>query len=289
MFGIDTGRQAFFELLGQCAALVVLGTVLSCDHNLADVAKVDLTNSGHGSFSVIAPFSAAQAGEQVLANRLEHLWWNFGLSCLCSHSILFLDQCTQAGNAVTQDDACQRALHLWKFLEQGITMYPTSSQALGLGSLWAPVVATWPVVVATAPIPLVVSASTAAISTATLATSTATFTSTIAITTAFTTTVSTTATITTAAITSTTTTTVASTSTTAAIAATALATSTLANELGSDPTLILARAENLECLLRGTLGLWRKDADNKHPVDGEFGVYPHDVANGGTFVQERAI
>ena len=290
MFGFDPGLQPGLELLGECAGLVVLGAVLGSDDDLAEVAKINFVDPSHRRLCVVAPFCASQAGEKVLSDSLEDLWWNLELAIGFGFGVLLFDLFAKTGDAISQDDPCEWLLLFGKATKDRVSVGPLRSQSLwlracgafGAFSAWSVVsllVAATSVVAASSTL-AVTSATTIAATSVVTASSVVTVASTLAVTA---TTTSPGPAASTLAVTSATTAPV-----TVAIS-TAASTAALFDELGSDSTFVLARSENVECLGARRLGLGRHNRSDEHSVHCELSIHTYDVADPGTLVEKRTV
>ena len=289
MFGLDSSGKAIFQLLRERSALVVLGSVVRSDDHFANIAKVDVANSGQRRFSIVTPLGATKPGEEVLTDRFEHLWRNLGLSVRCGFLVLRFDNVAQSRNAIAKNDACEWTLHVREALEQRISVDTAWAKPF---RLWPSrtIVATWAAFAAAATASSSVTISFTAW-TAISATSSSTILTALAAWTTITAAsfaiaaASSSVTASTTAIAITT----ASSSVTASTTAITVTTAALADQLRRDPADILAGSEDLEGLLLYSLGLWWENVRDEHPVDRKFCVDAHDVANTRALVQQGAI
>lgn len=92
VLGVDPLSQTGFQLFCERSALVVFRAVFSRHDDLAQVTEVDLVHARKSGFGVVAPFSSAKLGKELLADRFKHLGrnlWLFGLLC---YRVLLLDE-----------------------------------------------------------------------------------------------------------------------------------------------------------------------------------------------------
>ena len=270
MLGVDASREALLELFGKRTTFIVACAVVSSDNNLANVAKVNLGDSFECGLGIVAPFSAAEAGKEMLTNRFEHLRWDFWLTGLGRFNVLGLDQGTKPWDAVTEDNTSERALHLGKPVQYGVTMYSACAQPLWLRARW-PTIASWATLVAASLVTATAASTAFAVSTSTVA---------IAASTAF-------------AIAATSVAIAASTATTVSVAASTAAvsipTTTFTNELGGDTAAVVAGTKDFERLLLLPLLLGRHDCRDEHTIDGKVGVDTHNIAHGRSLVEEASV
>ncbi len=134
MVGFDTRRETFLELVGEGAGGFVARAGLGRHDDLADVAYVDLVDSGEGRLGVVAPLGGPKSGQEALADRLQDLGRDLGLRSSPSAHVLLLDPLAEPRHPVAQHQARQRLLDLGKIAQYCIPMRSAGSKALGPGA-----------------------------------------------------------------------------------------------------------------------------------------------------------
>ncbi len=272
MLGFDPGTEPGLQLLGERSAFFVLRPVLGGNDNLADVAQVNIANTGEGGLGVVTPLCGTQTWEQTLTDGFEHLGRNLGLRAGSGEFVLPFDGGTQAGHTVSEHDPGKRTLHFRDLVERCIAVNTPCAKPLRLGLgclLWtfparaivAPTSTTSATVVASAATLVAVPSIAATVAGATVVAST----------------------------TSTAASALVATASTAIAAISTVVSTTLADQLSGDAALVPACAQDLEHLWHGTLRLRRLHANDCHAIDAELGIGTHDIANGCTLVQKRSV
>ena len=129
VLAVDARAQALTQSLREGATLLVSRGSISRHDDGANVAQIDLVDSGQRGIGLVAPLRGAQARHQLFGECHQTVGTHLGLSFGASRLVLLVDGLTHCGHAASQDLLGNEALRVRKLGQRRIAMGARRAQA----------------------------------------------------------------------------------------------------------------------------------------------------------------